>query len=160
MRYNQPMPNNDGQQTVKYCRINVRLQSQNDTQPMRRNRQTKRIQVLYLPMLMLIRRIIGAFFLILGIIGLLMPIIPVYLSIILGIALLGSRDPWLRFIHLGIIRLLKFIKTRKTPWIRQRGERLFGGYKHARTVVAPLIIRSEHAIARMMGYPSKNPPRA
>ena len=91
MRYNQTMPNNDGQQTVKYCRINVRLQSQNDTQPMRRNRQTKRIQVLYLPMLMLIRRIIGAFFLILGIIGLLMPIIPVYLSIILGIALLGSR---------------------------------------------------------------------
>lgn len=115
---------------------------------------------MYLPMLMLIRRIIGAVFLIIGIIGLFIPIIPVYLSIILGIALLGSRDPWLRFIHLEIIRLLRFIKARKTPWIRQRGEHLFGEYTHARTGVAPLMIRSEHAIVRVMGYPSKNPPRA
>ena len=115
---------------------------------------------MYLPMLMLIRRIIGAVFLIIGIIGLFIPIIPVYLSIIPGIALLGSRDPSLRFIHLGIIWLLRFIKARKTPWIRQSGERLFGGYKHARTVVAPLIMRSEHAIARIMGYPPSNPPQA
>jgi len=111
-------------------------------------------------MLMLIRRIIGAFFLILGIIGLLMPILPGWPFLIPGIALLGSRDPWLRFIHLGIIRLLKFIKTRKTPWIRQSGERLFEAYKQTRTFVAPLIIRSEHAIERWVGYTPKNPPQA
>jgi hypothetical protein len=115
---------------------------------------------MYLPMLMLIRRIIGAFFLILGIIGLLMPILPGWPFLIPGIALLGSRDPWLRFIHLGIIRLLKFIKTRKTPWIRQSGERLFEAYKQTRTFVAPLIIRSEHAIERWVGYTPKNPPQA
>jgi hypothetical protein len=34
MRNDQTIPNDDGQQTVKYCRINVRLQGQNDTQPM------------------------------------------------------------------------------------------------------------------------------
>ena len=114
---------------------------------------------MYLPMLMLIRRIIGAFFLIIGIIGLLMPILPGWPFLIPGIALLGSRDPWLRFIHLGIIRLLKFIKTRKTPWIRQSGERLFVAYKQTRTVVTPLIIRSEHAIARWVGYTPKKPPQ-
>lgn len=115
---------------------------------------------MYLPMLMLIRRIIGAFFLILGIIGLLMPILPGWPFLIPGIALLGSRDPWLRFIHLGIIRLLKFIKTRQTPWIRTSGERLFEAYKQTRTVVDPLIIRSERAIERWVGYTPKNPPQA
>ena len=48
---------------------------------------------MYLPMLMLIRRIIGAFFLLLGIIGLLMPILPGWPFLVPGIALLGSRDP-------------------------------------------------------------------
>ncbi len=115
---------------------------------------------MYLPMLMLIRRIIGALFLIIGIIGLIMPILPGWPFLIPGIALLGSRDPWLRFIHLGIIRLLKFIKTRQTPWIRQSGERLFEAYKQTRTFVAPLIIRSEHAIERWVGYTPKNPPQA
>jgi hypothetical protein len=89
-----------------------------------------------------------------------MPILPGWPFLIPGIALLGSRDPWLRFIHLGIIRLLKFIKTRQTPWIRTSGERLFEAYKQTRTVVAPLIIRSEHAIERWVGYTPKNPPQA
>lgn len=113
---------------------------------------------MYLPMLMLIRRIIGAFCLVLGIIGLLMPVLPGWPFLIPGIALLGSRDPWLRFIHLGIIRLLKFVKNRKTPWIHRSGERLFDAYKQTRTVVEPLIIRSERTIERWVGYTPKNPP--
>ena len=115
---------------------------------------------MYLPMLMLIRRIIGGFFLLLGIIGLIMPILPGWPFLVPGIALLGSRDPWLRFIHLGIIRLLKFIKSRRTPWIRQSGERLFVAYKQTRTVVDPLILRSERTIERWVGYTPKHPPQA
>ena len=115
---------------------------------------------MYLPMLMLIRRIIGALFLLLGIIGLLMPVLPGWPFLIPGIALLGSRDPWLRFIHLGIIRLLKFIKNRQTPWLRRSGERLFDAHKKTRTVVAPLIVRSERTIERWVGYTPKNPPQA
>ncbi|MCX6014624.1 MAG: hypothetical protein NT020_03400 [Chloroflexales bacterium] len=115
---------------------------------------------MYLPMLMLIRRIIGAVFLILGIIGLLMPILPGWPFLIPGIALLGSRDPWLRFIHLGILRLLKFIKNRQTPWIHRIGERLFEAYKQTRAVVEPLIVRSERTIERWVGYTPKHPPQA
>lgn len=115
---------------------------------------------MYLPMLFLLRRIVGALFLLLGIIGLLMPIMPGWPFLVPGIALLGSRDPWLRFIHLGIIRLLKFIKTRQTPWIRQSGDRLFNAYKKTRTVVEPLIVRSERTIERWVGYTPKNPPSA
>ena len=33
LHYDQTVLNNDSQQTVNYCRINVRLQGQNDTQP-------------------------------------------------------------------------------------------------------------------------------
>ena len=114
---------------------------------------------MYLPMLMLLRRIIGALFLIIGIIGLIMPILPGWPFLIPGIALLGSRGPWLRFIHLGIIRLLEFIKSRRAPWIRQNGERLFVAYKQTRTVVDPLIIRSERTIERWVGYTPKHPPQ-
>jgi hypothetical protein len=71
----------------------------------------------------------------------------------------GSRDPWLRFIHLGIIRLLKFIKSRRTPWIRRSGERLFMATNKARIVVDPLIIRSERTIERWVGYTPKHPPQ-
>ncbi|NBU65182.1 MAG: hypothetical protein EBS29_11885 [Chloroflexia bacterium] len=115
---------------------------------------------MYLPMLLLIRRIIGGFFLLLGIIGLIMPILPGWPFLVPGIALLGSRDPWLRVIHLGIIRLLKFCKSRRTPWIRRSGERLFVAYKQARTVIAPLILRSERTIERWVGYTPKHPPQA
>lgn len=111
---------------------------------------------MYLPVLMLIRRIIGVICLIIGVIGLLMPVMPGWPFIIPGIALLGSRDPLLRYVHLAIIRLLKFIKSRQTPWIRRNGERLFVAYKHTRNVVAPMIINTERTLERWLGYHPKH----
>lgn len=110
---------------------------------------------MHLPILMFIRRIIGVICVIIGLIGLLMPIMPGWPFIIPGIALLGSRDPLLRYVHLAIIRLLKFIKSRRTPWLRNTGERLFVAYKHTRNVVAPMIIRTERTLERWLDYPKK-----
>ena len=111
---------------------------------------------MYLPVLMLIRRIIGVICVVIGIIGLIMPIMPGWPFLVPGIALLGSRDPLLRYVHHAIIRLLKFIKSRRTPWIRHNGERLFVAYKHTRNVVAPLIIKTERTLERWLGYHSKS----
>ena len=54
---------------------------------------------MYLPLLLLVRRIIGAICVVIGIIGLLMPILPGWPFLIPGIALLGPRDPILRTLH-------------------------------------------------------------
>jgi len=51
---------------------------------------------MYLPLLLLVRRIIGAICVVIGIIGLLMPVMPGWPFLIPGIALLGPRDPILR----------------------------------------------------------------
>jgi len=115
---------------------------------------------MYLPALMLIRRIIGLICVIIGVIGLIMPIMPGWPFLIPGIALLGSRDPLLRYVHLAIIRLLKFAKTRRTPWIHRNGEHLYEAYKRTRAVVEPLILRTERSLERWMGYPQKRPPEA
>jgi hypothetical protein len=106
---------------------------------------------MHLPFLNIVRRIIGAICVIIGVLGILLPILPGWPFLIPGIALLGSRDPLLRILHLLIVRFLKFVKSRKTPWIAQNGERLFVLYKKTRDTVAPLILKSEAALERWFG---------
>ena len=113
---------------------------------------------MYLPILMLIRRIIGGILVIVGIIGLLMPIMPGWPLLIPGIALLGSKDPLIRYLHLAILKVLKFLRSRKTPWLRRSGEQLYEAYKRTRDIVAPAIMRAEERIERWIGYTPKGPP--
>ncbi len=113
---------------------------------------------MYLPLLILIRRIIGGILVIVGIIGILMPILPGWPLLIPGIALLGSKDPLIRYLHMAVLRVLKFLRSRKTPWIRDSGERLYEAYKRTRDIVAPAIIRAENTIERWIGYTPKDPP--
>jgi hypothetical protein len=107
---------------------------------------------MHLPLLNILRRIIGAICVVIGILGILLPVLPGWPFLIPGIALLGSRDPLLRSLHLLILRFLKFIKSRKTPWIAQNGNRLYELYKKTRDTVAPLILKSEVALERWFGY--------
>lgn len=107
---------------------------------------------MYLPLLLMVRRIIGAICVVIGIIGLLMPVLPGWPFLIPGIALLGPRDPILRTLHFWIIRLLKFTKSRKTPWIAQTGDKLYVLYKQTRNTVTPLILKMEATLERWTGY--------
>jgi hypothetical protein len=111
---------------------------------------------IHLPLLMLVRRIIGAICVAIGILGLLMPILPGWPFLIPGIALLGTRDPILRTLYIWIVRLLKWVRRRKTPWLAQLGERLFVAFVKTRDTVTPLIVKSEKALERWFGV--KPPP--
>lgn len=113
---------------------------------------------MYLPVILLIRRIFGAILVIIGILGLLLPVMPGWPLLIPGIALLGSKDPLIRYLHLLVLKVLKFVKTRKTPWIRNIGERGYDAYRRARAVIGPAILRFEQNLERWLNYTPKRPP--
>ncbi|MFZ9858992.1 MAG: hypothetical protein ACO3F2_11745 [Roseiflexaceae bacterium] len=113
---------------------------------------------MYLPVILLIRRIIGAILVIIGILGLLLPIMPGWPLLIPGIALLGSKDPLIRYLHMVVLKVLKFVKSRKTPWIRNLGERAYEAYRRTRDIVGPPILRFEHTLERWLKYTPKRPP--
>jgi hypothetical protein len=105
----------------------------------------------HLPLLLLLRRIVGAICVAIGILGLLMPILPGWPFLIPGIALLGTRDPIIRTLYIWVVRFLKWLRARKTPWLAQLGERLHDAFVKTRDTVTPMILKTEQTLERWLG---------
>jgi hypothetical protein len=97
----------------------------------------------------IIRRVVGIIFLIIGILGLLLPILPGWPFIIPAVVLLGRRDRVLRLTHLVVRHALRALRRARSPMLRSIGMRLSLEYVRTRRVVVPAIDATERAFARM-----------
>ncbi|NTV65639.1 MAG: hypothetical protein HGA65_19190 [Oscillochloris sp.] len=91
----------------------------------------------------LARRVLGFCFLGIGIAGVLLPIIPGWPGFFVAIILLGRRDPALRRLHLVGRRILRRLRTARTPHLRRLGRWLSDQYVGMRRSMRPHIIRAE-----------------
>ncbi len=98
------------------------------------------------------RRIIGALLLLIGILGLLLPVLPGWSLIIPGVALLGRRDPLVRLSHLAIRYTLRWMRRSRQPHVRALGRRLTTEYGRTRRMVLPAIVATERAVARALAW--------
>ena len=79
-------------------------------------------------MLRVLRRGLGLTFLAIGVAGVILPILPGWPFLIPAIALLGPRDPALRYMHLLLRRTLRYLRTARHPFLRNLGGRLSDEY--------------------------------
>lgn len=107
---------------------------------MRRNRLIKN------PLVRLMRRIVGIICLIIGILGLLLPILPGWPFLIPAIVLLGRRDRVLRHSHLIIRRVLRMLRRHPMSSLRQLGQRLSAEYVKAKRMIVPKLEAAERAL--------------
>jgi hypothetical protein len=91
----------------------------------------------------LIRRGLGFFFLAIGILGALLPIIPGWPGLFVAVLLLGRRDPTLRRMHLAGRRVLRGLRTARAPHTRRVGRWLSGQYVGMRRGITPRLIQAE-----------------
>jgi hypothetical protein len=98
------------------------------------------------PIVMLIRRGIGIICLIIGVLGLLLPILPGWPFLVPAIVLLGRRDRTLRYTHLWVRMALRFMRRHKTPSMRQTGLRLSREYVNFKRLIVPKIDAAERAM--------------
>ena len=75
-----------------------------------------------------LRRCLGLICLALGVAGVILPIIPGWPFLIPAIALLGTRDPAVRYLHLLLRRTLRYLRTTRVPFLRNLGVRLSDEY--------------------------------
>ena len=93
------------------------------------------------PIVRVFQRVIGTIVLCIGIVGLFIPFVPIWMLVIPGIALLGRNDPLIRTLHLTGLRLIKSIKGYKTPWIRRVGRMTYDAYRHMRGMTSHMLAR-------------------
>jgi hypothetical protein len=98
------------------------------------------------PFVLLARRIAGIICLIIGILGLLLPILPGWPFLVPAIVLLGRRDRMLRYVHLLIRLALRFMRRNRMIFLRQFGQRLSVEYVKAKRVIVPKIDAAERAL--------------
>jgi uncharacterized membrane protein YbaN (DUF454 family) len=98
------------------------------------------------PMVTIVRRVVGIICLIIGILGLLLPILPGWPFIVPAIVLLGRRDRALRFTHLWVRMVLRFMRRHPAPSLRQFGQRLSREYVSFKHMIVPKIDAAERAI--------------
>jgi hypothetical protein len=97
------------------------------------------------PLFRIIRRVVGLICLLIGILGLLLPILPGWPFIIPAIVLLGRRDRALRLLHMIVRRALRFLRRHPIPSLRQLGQRLSGEYMRFKRAIVPKIDAAERA---------------
>jgi hypothetical protein len=96
------------------------------------------------PIIRVFQRIIGTIVLCIGLVGLFIPLVPIWMLIIPGIALLGHNDPLIRTLHLTGLRLIKSIKGHKIPLIRRIGCMTYDAYRRMRSMVGQMLARFTH----------------
>lgn len=98
------------------------------------------------------RRITGVLLLLIGILGLLLPVLPGWSLIIPGVALLGRRDRLVRLSHLAVRYTLRWMRRSRQRHLRVLGWRLTTEYGRTRRVVLPAIVATERAVARALAW--------
>jgi hypothetical protein len=98
------------------------------------------------PLFRIIRRIVGLICLLIGLLGLLLPILPGWPFIIPAIVLLGRRDRALRLLHTIVRRALRFLRRHPVPSLRQFGQRLSSEYVRFKRTIVPKIDAAERAL--------------
>jgi uncharacterized membrane protein YbaN (DUF454 family) len=98
-----------------------------------------------------LRRPLGAIFLVLALLGFVLPVIPSWPFIIPAVLLLGRRDRWLRYTHLQLRRSLRWLRRSRTNWVRRAGMWLSSEYVRTRRTLTPMIVSAE----RMLGIVPK-----
>lgn len=112
----------------------------------------RRFATMFSGPLSIIRRIIGLFLLLIGILGLLLPIMPGWPFIIPGVVLLGRRDRIVRLSHLIVRHALRRMRHSRAQRIRAIGWRLSAEYARTRRVIVPAIDATERAFARALAW--------
>jgi uncharacterized membrane protein YbaN (DUF454 family) len=100
----------------------------------------------YFVVLRWLRRPIGLICLIIGILGLILPILPGWPFIIPAIVLLGRKDRTLRLLHLLLRNGLRALQRSRVTWMRQLGMRLRMEYIRGRSMILPAIIKAEQSM--------------
>jgi hypothetical protein len=90
-----------------------------------------------------LRRPVGLFFLLLAILGFVLPVIPSWPFVVPAVILLGRRDRALRHTHLLLRRSLRILRRSQTNWIRIIGRRLSDEYVKVRRMLTPMICAAE-----------------
>lgn len=93
-----------------------------------------------------LRRPIGVVCLVIGVIGWIFPILPGWPFIIPAVALLGRRDPMIRYPHIWFRKFLRRMRRARRQWVRQLGMRGSFEYVRIRRMVTPLIAQAERAL--------------
>ncbi len=75
-----------------------------------------------------------------------MPIIPGWPGFFLAVLFLGRRDRTLRRTHLLGRRALRWLRHRRTPWLRRLGKRLTVEYLRGRRSLTPTLDAIERAV--------------
>lgn len=96
------------------------------------------------PIVRVFQRIIGTIVLCIGIVGLFIPFVPIWMLVIPGIALLGRNDPMIRTLHRTGLRLIRSLKGHKTPWIRRIGRMIYDAYRRMQDMMRPMLARLTH----------------
>lgn len=112
----------------------------------------KRVWVSIAGPLKVARRITGVLLLLIGILGLLLPVLPGWSLIIPGVALLGRRDRLVRLSHLAVRYALRWMRRSRQQRIRALGWRLTTEYGRTRRMVLPAIVATERAVARALAW--------
>jgi hypothetical protein len=112
----------------------------------------KRVWALIAGPLNIARRVTGVLLLLIGILGLLLPVLPGWPLIIPGVALLGRRDRLVRLSHLSVRYALRWMRRCRQPHLRTLGWRLTAEYGRTRCMVLPAIVATERAIARALAW--------
>ena len=102
------------------------------------------------PVIRVFKRIIGSMLFGIGLVGLFIPFVPIWMLLIPGIALLGHNNPIVRSLHLTALRLIKSGKQHKSPWVRKLGDMTYAIYRQMRQVAAAILERWRRSIPKRL----------
>jgi hypothetical protein len=91
----------------------------------------------------IVRQVLGYTFLVIGLAGAALPIIPGWPGLIIAIVLLGRRDRKLRQLHLLVRQSLRRLRRARPAAVRHTGLHLSQHYRATRRALLPHIIRAE-----------------
>ncbi len=112
----------------------------------------QRFKVWSLVFLVLLRHIGGWSLIVLGLLGLILPVLPGIVLLVLGIIVLGPRDPTLRRIAFSIRLTLRRCSRARRPFLRQLGWKLRHAYNTTRLQFRSQLKWYQHRKSSLQAY--------